>query len=291
MISVQQAFGMAGLFAIVLGGIVACRDVAAGEPHDPAAIRKAIAEGAEAIEVRADNNVVIELLRIPPGEFNFGSPLSEEGHDEFESPLCRIKITKPFYLGKYEITQAQYRAVMGDNPGTVQGDTIAVNQITYRLARSYCEKISETVGLKVELPTEAQWEYACRAGTTTRFSSGDSEADLQKVAWYSENSGGQPHPVGQKAPNAFGLFDMHGNVSEICADIMRRNGKTSLTDPIGEIDQSSNACRGGSYARPSRVCRSAFRERSSNKFADFGFRIAINVEPKKAEADPPPKSK
>jgi len=217
-------------------------------------------------------------LRIPPGEFDIGSPPSEEGHEDYEEPMRKVRITKPFYLGKYEITYAQYRAVMGDISGKVEGDTIAVNRFTYRDAVAYCEKLSDLTGVKVTLPTEAQWEYACRAGTHTRFYSGDREEDLAKAGWYSENSGGRVHPVGEKTPNAFGLYDMHGNVSELCGDMIRDFKRMDPTDPQGEVGRFGNAERGGWYGVGSQFCRSATRRSSSDRYRNAGLRIAINAE-------------
>jgi formylglycine-generating enzyme required for sulfatase activity len=240
-------------------------------------VRQQIAAKAKEIEFRVDN-VTIQLLRIPPGEFEIGSDPAEDGHRENEEPVRKVKITKPFYLAQTEITQAQYRAVTGENPAKVQGNTIAVDQLTYRMAFTYCEKLTERVGVKVTLPTEAQWEYACRAGTRTRYHSGDREEDLAKVGWFAHNSGGRPHPVRQKLPNAFGLYDMHGNVGELCSDFIGDYQHIDPSDPLGDVSEFNNAERGGSNALRSQFCRSASRAKNCDLTGDAGLRIAVNLE-------------
>src|SRR5262249_49155119 len=149
---------------------------AADEPKKDQALAEALAAKAKTIELRV-GDATIELVRIPAGEFELGAPPDEEGREDDEAPSRQIKITKPLYLGKYEITQAKYRGITGETRGKEKGDTIPVHGMIYRTALAYCEKLSDRVGVKVTLPTEAQWEYACRAGTQTRFYSGDLEED------------------------------------------------------------------------------------------------------------------
>jgi formylglycine-generating enzyme required for sulfatase activity len=131
--------------------------------------------------------------------------------------------------------------------------------------------------LEVRLPTEAQWEYACRAGTQTRYYSGQTEADLGRVGWYSENSEGRAHPVGQKEPNVWGLYDMHGNVWEYCADFIDDYTTMPLTDPVGRVTPSGGAMRGGGWMHGPEECRSATRMISDDMFGGAGLRIALNV--------------
>jgi len=218
----------------------------------------------------------IPLARVPAGDFLMGSPKNEIGHRDAEDPVQEVTISHPFYIGRHEITQTQYEAVMGYNPGRFQGDNLAVDQVTYTDARLFCDKLSVIVGVKVSLPTEAQWEYACRAGTSTRFYSGDKEEDLDRIAWYKDNSEGRVHSVAQKEPNAFGLYDMLGNVWEHCLDSLGPYELISKVDPFGTINSSGGAMRGGGWMNTPEYCRSACGLQSNEMFGGSGLRIVIN---------------
>ena len=193
----------------------------------------------------------MKLVLIPPGEFQMGSPkelIVEElrlhgGDDAWyrdhlpgEGPQHRVRITKPYWMGATHVTQEEYLRVMGSNPSKFQGDPKRpVEQVSWNDAVEFCRRLSElpaenAAKRRYELPTEAQWEYACRAGTTTRWYSRDDEAGLVDVAWFNTNSSGQPHPVGQKMPNAWALYDMHGNVFEWCQDWYDRDYYKNVGD-------------------------------------------------------------
>lgn len=220
----------------------------------------------------------IELVSIPEGSFLMGSQPTEPGHRDAEYPVRKITISKPFFIGRHEITQGQYQAVMGVNPGRLKGDELAVDQITHADAKEFCRKLSALVGAGVTLPTEAQWEYACRAGTTTRFYTGETEADLDRAAWSRRNSSGGVHRVGQKEPNAFGLFDMLGNVWEHCLDVLPDYTTISGVDPVGTIEADGGTMRGGGWMNDAGSCRAACGLRTNDMFGGTGIRIVINPE-------------
>ena len=223
-----------------------------------------------------------EGVLIPAGTFVMGSPPGEARTDA-ESALERqhkVTLTKPFYMGKYELTQAQYDRIAGANPSRTIGSNLPVHNVSWQDADAFCKKMSAQVGRTVQLPTEAQWEYACRAGPTTAYSSGNTLADLAKVGWYAENSGGRLHPVGELPPNAFGLHDMHGNVREFVRDFFDGRPLEDAVDPTGpaEGDTNNHVVRGGAYtAQPlARNCRSAIR-RPTEVLTITGFRVMVPV--------------
>ena len=227
---------------------------------------KAIRENSPATE-DLGNNVKLEMVALPGGTFTMGS---NDG-DADEKPPHQVTLS-PFSIGKYEVTQAQYRAVMGTDPSYFKGDDRPVEQVSWDDAVSFCRKLSQQSGKTYRLPTEAEWEYACRAG-----SSGDYAGNLNEMAWYSKNSSDQTHSVGQKKPNAFGLFDMHGNVWEWCQDLYDANYyKQSLgKDPQGPSSGTNRVLRGGSWIDFNYNCRSAYRNYSvpDARININGFRV------------------
>jgi len=199
--------------------------------------------------------VKMEFVLIPAGSFMMGSDKISEA-----KPVHRVTITKPFYLGKFEVTQEQWEKVMGSNPSRFKGAKNPVESVTW----DDCQKFMEALKGKVpsqtfRLPTEAEWEYACRAKSKTDYSCGDSPDKLGDYAWYKDNSGDTSHPVGQKKPNAWGLYDMHGNVCEWCQDWHEEYSGKSVSDPTGPATGSLRVLRGGSWPNLASYCRSAIR--------------------------------
>ncbi len=235
----------------------------------------------------------LKMVAIPAGSFVMGSPSSEAGRDGDEQQH-RVEITQGFYLSATEVTQAQYQTVMGANPSQAKGADLPVEQVSWFDAAQFCNKLSEREGLKAayrisgsdvtwdraapgyRLPTEAEWEYACRAGTAAAYNTGDGEADLGRAAWYSVNAGSNTHPVGTKTANAWGLYDMHGNVWEWCWDWSGDYHAGSQRDPQGATGGPNRVIRGGSWLIDARYCRSAIRNRiaPSYAFSNLGFRVA-----------------
>ena len=231
------------------------------------------------------------LVKCPPGKFIMGSSSQSPGHlnDEIQHEVI---ISKDFYIGKYPITQQQYQKVMGSNPSEFEGINNPVENISWNKAKKFCNKLNEATkstrphGYHFDLPTEAQWEYACRAGSENSLNnnkeiSSENEIcrNLDAVGWYQNNANGKTHPVGQKQPNTWGLFDMHGNVLEWCKDTYKANyPEVSVTDPLNDDGKGSKrVARGGSWFRNPAGCRSSSRYVSNPDFEDntFGFRLAL----------------
>jgi formylglycine-generating enzyme required for sulfatase activity len=234
--------------------------------------------------------VTMKLVLIPPGKFVMGSPDSEEGRKAEEGPQHEVTISKPFHMGVTEVTQAQYEAVMGTNPSNFKGPTNPVETVSWNDAAEFCRRLSEKKGKTFRLPTEAEREYACRAGSKTRFSFGDSDSALGDYAWYKSNSGGKTHPVGQKKPNAWGLYDMHGNVTEWCADWRGSYSSSGPSmDPQGAGSGRYRVARGGSwYFGDPGEFRCADRNRNLEpafRNSHLGFRVVVSVSAA-AEAQP-----
>ena len=208
-----------------------------------------------------------------------------------EKPGHAVTLTQPFYMGKYAVTQVQYKALIAEfgDPSHFKGAQLPVESVGWFQATAFCAMLNERLNdktLEVCLPTEAQWEFACRAGTQTRFYSGDQESDLDAVAWHRGNSGGTTHPVGTKRPNAFGLYDMHGNVWQLCRDAYMENiNELPAIDPFNEIERGAErvspefVLRGGCWDYNPRDCSSSYRHSytSGNYYSYGGFRVAAMV--------------
>jgi formylglycine-generating enzyme required for sulfatase activity len=237
------------------------------------------------------NNIAMRVVLIPSGKFMMGSPPNEQAREDDEGPQRQVTITKPFYMGMYTVTQEQYQQVMGDNHSRFIGPQNPVETLSCDEAMEFCRKLSQRTGKKVHLPTEAQWEYACRAGTTTRFSFGDAEKALDDCGWSLSNSNSKTHPVGQKRANPWGLYDMHGNVWQWCSDWYADSyANEKNEDPQGPDSGYGRVLRGGSWYVNRQTCRSAFRATSDpygrvNGFG--GFRVVVDIEEPKPVAGAP----
>jgi formylglycine-generating enzyme required for sulfatase activity len=317
----RQKRGIAYGVAVLIVLATAHTFLSAQEPAKPAAPKKEIA-----IDL---GGVKLELVRVEPGEFVMGAPQEEPRAGDFDKPQRRVKTTKPFYLGRYEVTRAQFAAfVKGSGytteheqagrertwrrTGFAQFDDHPVVYVTWNDAKAFCawlakQSNAKTFGLKhAGLPSEAQWEYACRAGTTTRYYSGDNADDLkgfanladaeyrrvhkfggpQTVAW--DDGFAFTAPVGKFKPNAFGLYDMHGNVQEWCEDFFGPYGDLPTTDPLRTEShpkfKGEHAYRGGGHYSDAASCAAFVRSwaRAEGAFkdaaADIGFRVCITLD-------------
>ena len=231
-------------------------------------------------EIELSGGVKMKFVWCPPGSFTMGSPTDEDelGDDETQHP---VTLTKGFWMGQYEVTQAQWRSVMGDNPSNFRGDDDRpVERVSWEDCQKFVEKCNAVVkNVRFVLPTEAQWEYACRAGSTGPFAG---TGDLAEMGWCSYNGGEKTHPVGQKKPNAWNLYDMHGNVCEWCADWYGTYEGDS-TDPTGPASGESRVLRGGGWDNGPRDSRSASRNwfRPGCRYYDLGFRLLCSAGPHK----------
>lgn len=221
--------------------------------------------------------VKLQMVEIPTGSFCMGSSNRETD----EKPLHRVTIGQSFYMGKYEVTQAQWQTVMGANPSYFKGDdSLPVEQVSWDDAQEFINKLNEmNDGYKYRLPTEAEWEYACRAGTT-----GDYYAqDVDDIGWYADNSGKNTHRVGSKQANAFGLYDMSGNVWEWCRDWFVYGYEGAPTDGSARLlggEMKSRVLRGGSWYRNATLLRSAYRSSyltPDDRSYFVGFRLVAVV--------------
>ena len=226
-----------------------------------------------------------EGVLIPAGSFTMGSPAGES-KTEAEAALekqHKVTITQPFYIGKYELTEEQFEKATGSNPSLVKDKGLPVHNVSWQDASDCCTKLSALTHRTVQLPTEAQWEYACRAGTTTTYASGNDIAALSKIGWYGATSGGKLHHPGELAANNWGLYDMHGNAREFVRDFYKEAPLEDATDPVGPADgdPKNHVVRGGAYTANAAValnCRCASR-RPTEKLQSNGFRIVVSVLP------------
>ena len=224
------------------------------------------------------NTIGMEFVRIEAGTFQMGSPARRTGRAE-AGDLHTVRISQPFYLGKYEVTQGQWRAVLGDNPAhfTDCGDICPVENVSWEDARAFIRELNLREGVRTyRLPTEAEWEYATRAGTRTAYSFGNAVSRLGAYGWYSGNSEKRTHPVGEKRPNAWGLYDLHGNVWEWVTDWYGDYPSDRVTNPRGPSAGTSRVTRGGSWNHTALNCRAGTRAVGPprHRSSYVGFRLA-----------------
>lgn len=238
--------------------------------------------------------VILEMIYVEPGTFMMGAPKEELGNNGQE-PQRKVTLTQGYWLGKYEVTQAQYEAVIGRNPSFFKGRNLPVEYANWNDAMRFCQKLTEleraaghiTEDYEFTLPTEAQWEYACRAGTTTALNNGKNLTsyyvcpNIEPLAryGYSEKAYSGTQQVGLKEPNAWGFYDMHGNVWEWCRDYWQRGEISTdpVTDPTGPAEGSERVMRGGSWWYPAASCRSASRFYAVPNRFEYGYFLGFRA--------------
>jgi len=240
-----------------------------GRPSQPAPTQ---VSGLKEMTIDLGDGVKMEFVLIPDGTFMMGSEKILDA-----KPVHPVRISQPFYLGKYEVTQEQWQAVMGSNPSQFKGAKNPVERVSWDDCQKFIAALKEKMpGQTFRLPTEAEWEHACRARSKTEYCYGDSPDKLRDYAWFKDNSEGTTHPVGQKKPNAWGLYDMHGNVWEWCQDWQGEYSAKSATDPIGPATGARRVLRGGLWKTDALHCQSAFRNIGKTP-SDRGFGYGLRV--------------
>ncbi len=231
------------------------------------------------------NTIGMEFVSVPAGSFFMGAQDIEDGSSK-EHPRHLVTLSRSFYLARYEVTQEQWLAVMGDvNPSNFISPTRPVDEVSWKDVQLFIQKLNALEKSHAyRLPTEAEWEYAARAGNETSYCYGNNSdtVELAKYAWFEGNSASQTHPVGELSPNAWGFYDMHGNVTEWIQDYFDKDyyTKSPELDPAGPKEGRKRGVRGGSWINQAYSCRSAARGYYSEEYtdSDFGFRIARNIE-------------
>ena len=226
------------------------------------------------------NSIGMEFVQIGPGTFTMGTITREASSSNVERPHS-VTLSQPLVIGRHEVTQQQYLAVMGSNPSQRKSPLLPVESVSWNEAKEFCRRLSErpeekNAGYVYRLPYEAEWEYACRATMTSAHSFSDiSSTKLADYAWYQANSLNRSHRVGTRLANAFGLYDMHGNVAEWCEDWLGDYPATPVADPRGPKTGVKRVCRGGSFSSQPEQCRSAFRLGyvPERRLTTVGFRV------------------
>lgn len=277
------------IFAWLLAATLVAASMDAAEPALPREAKVGAQDDTRATGLAAASNhripdLNLELIWVEPGTFLMGSPPDEPLRNKAEGPQMKVTLTQGFWLGKTEVTQAQYEAVTGTNPSALKtvGQDAPVDRVSWIDAMEFCRTLNAREqaagrlpkGHAYTLPTEAQWEYACRAGTT-----GSHAGEPNAMAWHDNNSGATTHPVGTKKPNAWGFHDMSGNVLEWCLDWYGDYPGGSVADPTGPERGYYRMARGGSWRTDSRPGRSAARSGGSAARVDYtlGFRLALSA--------------
>lgn len=254
----------------VLGLLVAFAVLAAGCGKPASNLRR---DGT----IDLGGGIKMEFVLIQPGAFRMGSEDQDPKEFMDEKPPHDVLLTKPFYLGKFEVTQQQWLQVMKNNPSEFVGDDLPVDNVSWDEVQTFLKRLRKKTGENFALPSEAQWEYACRADSTARFSWGHREADATDHAWFADNSGRATQPVGGKKPNAWGLHDMSGNVWEWCADSYGGYSAGEASDPlfVSSSRRGLHVVRGGACTSKVGGMRPSNRNSEYRGTRCFGFRCAI----------------
>ncbi len=230
------------------------------------------------ISIPIKDGISVDMVRVEAGTFTMGATAEMKNPFNFEKPTHRVTLTNDYYIGKYEVTQALWQTVMGNNPSGFKGDNLPVEQVSWDDCQEFISKLNRITGKTFRLPTEAEWEYAARGGNKSRGYQYSGSKKLSDVTWYDKESGYETYAVGTKQPNELGIYDMTGNVWEWCQDWFGYYSSHSQTNPTGATSGSGRVCRGGSWLYEARFGRSSCRGTFAPdfRFNDLGLRLVLS---------------
>ena len=259
--------GIIGLVAVVWMAIMVFRDISDKTQSFN-----------EELAIPVNSNVYVELVKVEAGSFNMGATSEMENPYEDEKPIHRVTLTNNYYIGKYEVTQALWQAVMGSNPSCFKGDDLPVERVSWNDCQDFISKLNAMTGKRFRLPTEAEWEYAARGGKKSRGYQYSGSNTLGDVAWYGDNSGSKTHAVGTKQPNELGIYDMAANVEEWCQDRYGSYSSSPQTNPTGAASGSNRVIRGGDWFFLAWDCRTSCRgfRAPGDRFNYLGLRLVLS---------------
>ena len=234
-----------------------------------------VASGSNTISIPVKDGISIEMVKVEAGTFLMGATSEMKDPYDWEKPVHQVILTNDYYMGKYEVTQALWEAVMGSNPSQFKGDNLPVEKVSWSDCQEFISKLNSMTGRKFRLPTEAEWEYAARGGKKSRGYQYSGSSNISDVAWYDGNSGSKTHPVGTKQANELGIYDMSGNVYEWCSDRYGSYSSSSQTNPTGAYFMSHRVGRGGCWDCNAWYCRSSFRNGSTPDSRDSGLGLRL----------------
>ena len=234
--------------------------------------------GGNTISIPVKNGITIDMVKVEAGTFMMGATSEMQDPFDDQKPVHQVTLTNDYYMGKYEVTQALWQAVMGSNPSFFKGDDLPVEQVSWNDCQEFVSKLNRMTGRKFRLPTEAEWEYAARGGKKSRGYQYSGNSNISDVAWYDGNSGGKTRPVGTKQANELGIYDMTGNVGEWCQDRYGSYVTSSQTNPTGANSGSYRVRRGGGWYYVAWGSCSSFRDYSApgGRYKGLGLRLVLS---------------
>ena len=246
--------------------------------HASSSVASGFSSSGNTITIPVKNGISIDMVRVEAGTFTMGATPEMKDPYGDEKPTHRVTLTNDYYIGKYEVTQALWKAVMGNNPSNFKGDNLPVEHVSWDDCQEFISKLNRITGKTFRLPTEAEWEYAARGGNKSRGYQYSGSNNLYDVAWFGDNSGGKTHAVSTKQANELGIYDMSGNVWEWCQDGYGNYSSSSQTNPTGANSGSDRVYRGGSWIYSARCCRSScrFYDAPSNRDDRLGLRLVLS---------------